>query len=204
MISAFWLARTLWYWSLYLSIFALISSASDRLLAFLPDSPISCHSTEELRELLGLMLEFPCKKKEEAAAAAAAASSKSKSNSNSNKIEIDIFDKNLQLPLSLPGPGSNNKNVVTSPTKGVQSWRKVFFWQNSMMLMSWSWVALLIGLTLHILTPLILDNGQYIDRVVCWKPRSFFLSFFFFFFVRWWWWWWYIISLPPAESCYID
>lgn len=114
------------------------------------------------------MLEFPCKKKGEEEAAAAS--------SNSNKKK-ESFDKNLQqMPLS---PGSSNKNVVTTPTKGVQSWRKAFFWQNSMMLMSWSWVALLIGLTLHILTPLIMDNGQHIDRVVCMLKAP--LLFFFFF-----------------------
>lgn len=119
------------------------------------------------------MLEFPCKKKEEEEEEAAAASS------NSNKKK-ESFDKNLQqMPRS---PGSSNKKVVTTPTKGVQSWRKVFFWQNSMMLMSWSWVALLIGLTLHILTPLIMDNGQHIDRVVCMLKAPLLPFFFFFFF----------------------
>lgn len=137
MENSFWLARTFWYWSLFLSIFALISASSGRLLAYLPDSPNSSHSDTHLRELLGLMLEFPREKPA----------------------------KKVSMTTANASPAS--RQVDVSPTKGVRSWRKVFFWQNPMMLMSWSWVTLFVGLALHVLTPLIMDNGQHVDRVVC-------------------------------------
>lgn len=133
--NSFWLARTLWYWSLFLSIFALISASTGRLLAYLPDSPTSSHSDAQLRDLLGLMLVFPREKP-------------------ARKGSITPANASL-----------GSRQVDRTPTKGVRSRRKVFFWQNAMMLMSWSWVTLFVGLALHVLTPLIMDNGQHVDRV---------------------------------------
>ncbi|KAF2671527.1 hypothetical protein BT63DRAFT_423727, partial [Microthyrium microscopicum] len=44
---------------------------------------------------------------------------------------------------------------------------RIYFWQNPLMLMSWSWVLFLMAFTLHIATPLIKHENWSVDSTVC-------------------------------------
>jgi len=57
MEHAFWLAKVLWYWSLSLSIFSLISSTIDQLLEWLPSEQQEDMSEDRRKAVLGLLVE---------------------------------------------------------------------------------------------------------------------------------------------------
>lgn len=112
--SSYWLATAFLYWSLSLSLWAVIVTAQQKsvtrtLIVFREDSP------EQLRLKLRVILRIP---------------------------DIDLW------------------KPQKSRRKTFAELNMLYVWQCPLMLMSYGWMTLLLGITLHVCTPLIDGAGR--------------------------------------------
>lgn len=121
-----WIATAMWYSSLLLAIIALITSTQQSTLLQTAsiDRRSTTSSVDDIQRHLRFLLASP------------------------KKAPTSIPSTNRLTPRS-----DLERNILTNVQASQPSWFMLFYWQCPMMLMSYSWVAFLLALTLHVCAP---------------------------------------------------
>jgi hypothetical protein len=131
--DSFWLGRLMWHCSFWLSIFALISSVHERMLAQIPDKLLTVrYDNLDLNYLLGVLLRRVEQKGRDNTSTVA----------RGHVVGI-ISDESVQ------------KAVDSAGTTWEIDPALVWIWQAPVMLMNYSWITFLVGYECYLLTPLI-------------------------------------------------
>lgn len=136
--TSLWAAKYFLVISLYMSIFALVSTAALRQLDYFPNTTTAQFSEREVHAMLSLLMNFP----------------------------KEVNSRVQQTTGAKPDTDCEAVASKWCRLRGTPSRYKQYFWQISMMLMSGSWLTYLLGVTLYVLTPVTRIESWSADSVV--------------------------------------
>lgn len=139
-----WLGQLFWSCSLWLSIGALISSVSQRLLEQLPATRDVVWEDDRLEDVLSRLMFI----------------------GKTVSTSAGTTTQNQTPPSTLPISNTTTRTTTEYFNHPTMIW----VWQCPTMLMSFSWLFFILGLWLHLLSPVINGHESLVRRNVCKTP----------------------------------